>query len=76
MRALAFDVKVEGAVYKLELACAALVQFGHLGQEQVEVEGPGCLVEGGEAEFAFERAAARCFDVQVRLAISLSLYSA
>ena len=39
------DLQVKGAVHKLEVAGAALIQNLHLGHEAVQLEGPGGLVE-------------------------------
>ncbi len=63
-----FDVEVEGAVNKFEAARAACVERVELGKEGLRVEWPGGLVEGGETEFTFERAAARSFDIERALA--------
>ena len=57
------DVQVEGAVDELEQARAFLIHRLHLGQEGIQGEGPGRLVQRGQAEFALERAAARGFHI-------------
>ena len=58
------NFQVEGAVYKLEIAGAALVQRLHLGHEAVQLERPRGFVERAQAKLAFERATPRRLNVQ------------
>ena len=56
-------LEVERAVDELEVTRAALVQVRQFGQQRLERKGPGGPVQGGQAELALERTAARCLDV-------------
>ena len=60
-------LQVERAIHKFKVACAALVQRFHLGHEAVQLKRPGGFVQRTEAKLAFERAAARGFDVEQAL---------
>lgn len=57
------DFQVERAVYEFEIARAALVQIIHGSQESFQFERRGSLVQRRQTEFAFERTAARGFDI-------------
>ncbi len=56
-------LQVEGAVDKTEMPGAAVVQTLEFAEKTFHLEGPCGLVQRGQAEFAFERAAARSFDI-------------
>lgn len=58
------DVQVEGAIDEFEVARAAVQEALEGGQERFQREGADGDVEGGQAEFAGERAAAGGFDVE------------
>ena len=57
------DFEIEGPVYEFEIARAALVERFHFAKKGRELEGLGRFVERAQAELAFERAAARSFDI-------------
>jgi len=60
-------LQVEAAIDKLELARATLIERVQVPKKDVQIEGPGALVECAQAKFALERAAARGFDVQLAM---------
>ena len=57
------DVQVESAIHEFEMAHAALMQHLQFGQERLQRKGPSGLIQRRQAELAFERTAARSFDV-------------
>ena len=58
------DLQIEGAIHKLEVARAALVQRLQLDQKRIQIKGPGGFVQRAQAKLALERATTRGFDVQ------------
>ena len=57
------DVQIESAVHKFEMAHAALMKSLEFGQERLQRKWPGGLIQRRQTELAFERTAARSFDV-------------
>src|SRR5688572_18233563 len=60
-------IEVERAIDESKMTCTARMQRLELAYERLDVERPCSTIERGQTELAFERTAARSFNVQKAL---------